>query len=519
MLRNCAPTFDEPAHLAAGYLALTTSIRHVMARDHGPAAQMWDALPLVALRPDALRDSPAWGRLFEYGETFLYKNIRPAERMLSAARAWSLLSWTTLLALTALSWAMELGGAPAAAFCALLLAFCPIWISNASLVTTDAGTAFFYFALFRLLASSPRSIGRRLTAGICIGLAMASKLNMIVALPIAFAAWWLEPMSAAERRAQRPGLLVALAAAFATVAVLYHGRIEVYFPRMRDTLFSLTQSRRSFLWGRYSTTGWLWYFPFALAVKSPVPFLVAAAAGLGLVRRIIPARQRSWLLVAPAAYFAAACAAKTQIGVRHVLPVVPFLLVLGGCAAGAAWRRGGAVRTFALALSAWLAVGVLRAGPDYLAYFNEFAGGPDGGRALLAESNIDWGQALKPLAAELKRRGNPVVHLCYFGAASPTYYGVRYRPVGQVVDVLDDGRRPDAAPGAPYLLAVSETNLQSVYYDDKTVFDWLRNRRPDFVAGHSIFLYDLTGDPDGRRRVEALTAPGGKLGASVTSTL
>jgi len=423
------------------------------------------------------------------------------------------------MSLAATSWALELGGTPAAAFCALLLAFCPLWFSNAALVTTDAGAALFFFAGFRLLAAAPRSLVRWLAAGACFGLSMTSKLNMVVAPPLAAAAWLLEPMPAAERRREWPGLLALAAGAFAVICACYHGHPRIFVERTLFTLSGLRESRPSFLWGRHSSAGWLWYFPFALAVKTPIPILLAAAAGLAETAVLTPRRQRSWLLLAPAAYFAAACVSKTQIGCRHLLPIFPFLLIFGGLAAARAWKRGGRARAATLALAAWLVGGVLRAGPDYLAYFNEAAGGPENGWTLLADSNVDWGQALKPLAAELARRGNPTVYLCYFGAGSPTYYGVRYVPVGDVVDVFAEGRRARPEPGAPILLAVSSTNLQAVYYADKSVFDWLKTRRPDFVAGHSILVYDLTRDEDGRRRLEALIAPGGALGSAVITTM
>ena len=38
-----------------------------------------------------------------------------------------------------------------------------------------------------------------------------------------------------------------------------------------------------------------------------------------------------------------------------------------------------------VAESAWVA-------PHYIAYFNELAGGPAGGRNHLADSSLDWGQ-------------------------------------------------------------------------------------------------------------------------------
>ena len=54
------------------------------------------------------------------------------------------------------------------------------------------------------------------------------------------------------------------------------------------------------------------------------------------------------------------------------------------------------------------------------------------------------------------------------------------------------------------LLAVSATNLQSTYYPDKHTFDWLKSRKPEFTAGYSIFLYDLTADKEGAVKLAEL---------------
>ena len=109
------------------------------------------------------------------------------------------------------------------------------------------------------------------------------------------------------------------------------------------------------------------------------------------------------MLAPGAAYFLLACFAKTQIGYRHILPVYPFLIVAGACGAAVLCRtRWGSA--LCLGGSLWLVASVGAAYPHYLAYFNEAAGGPAGGWRWLVDSNLDWGQDLKGLAAEVRRR-------------------------------------------------------------------------------------------------------------------
>ena len=64
--------------------------------------------------------------------------------------------------------------------------------------------------------------------------------------------------------------------------------------------------------------------------------------------------------------------------------------------------------------------------PFELTYFNVLAGGPMGGRHILSDSNLDWGQGLKGLAR--LQRSEPEFRdltLYYFGDTDPAYYGVR----------------------------------------------------------------------------------------------
>ena len=40
------------------------------------------------------------------------------------------------------------------------------------------------------------------------------------------------------------------------------------------------------------------------------------------------------------------------------------------------------------------------------------------------DSNLDWGQDLKRLAAWMRENGVPRLKLSYFGSAVPAYYGI-----------------------------------------------------------------------------------------------
>ena len=41
------------------------------------------------------------------------------------------------------------------------------------------------------------------------------------------------------------------------------------------------------------------------------------------------------------------------------------------------------------------------------------------------------------------------------------------------------------------IVAISATNLQNVYFSDKTFYDWLKEYTPIDKIGYSLFIYDL----------------------------
>jgi hypothetical protein len=240
----------------------------------------------------------------------------------------------------------------------------------------------------------------------------------------------------------------------------------------------------SYLMGRHSMTGWPHYYLVAFLVKTPIPLLVLAAVGLLAGRRLLglaPGRIAS--AAAPPLLLMAAftlSGSLKNIGLRYVLPVYPFVCVLagiGGAGLLRARRPYGAVALAALVL--WAGAAEARIYPDHLTYFNEIAGGPDGGRWWLLDSNLDWGQDLKGLGTWMKANGVASVFLDYFGRACPRYYGVT------AAREFEGG-----------YLAVSATSLAGVYREDKRLYAFLEGVRPIAVIGGSILVYDVPRPPD-----------------------
>ena len=78
----------------------------------------------------------------------------------------------------------------------------------------------------------------------------------------------------------------------------------------------------------------------------------------------------------PPGLVTAFAAAKVNIGLRHILPVYPFLLVLASRVATVRFSRRWLAPVIIGTPLVFTAVSTLRIAPHQLAYFNEAVGGP-----------------------------------------------------------------------------------------------------------------------------------------------
>lgn len=511
LIRASGPTYDEPVHLSAGFTDLVDGRYRLNALDHPPLGEMWAALPLLGMRLDRFSAHPAWieRQVYHFGDLFLYHNRVAADVLLGAARTWSLVTLTALVALALVAWAWRLEGPAAGWGAAVALGFCVPWFSNAALVTTDAPSAALFFASCALLAAPRRTARTWALAGAAVGAALAAKFNMILLPALVGFALVTEARAEKTRRARAGDVALAVGVSIFVLALVYRfSFVSLWFDGLSATLSRLSQGRAAYLHGSYSSDGWWWYFPAAFILKTPLALLLLGGLGAyAALRR--PRAEAAWVLIPPAGYFVAALTSKTEIGYRHLLPVYPFVCLWAGLAAAWLWKRGAAARAGLAILGAWLAGSVLANAPHSLSYFNELALGR--GDRWLADSNLDWGQDLPALARELAARGNPPVVLSYFGAGDPAAYGIKYIPVGFISNVERPGNAV-LSPGGPILFAVSETNLVGTYFQNHALFDWLRAREPAAVPGGSIYLYDLTADAEARAIVAAMLGGAGRAG-------
>jgi hypothetical protein len=244
----------------------------------------------------------------------------------------------------------------------------------------------------------------------------------------------------------------------------------------------------SYLLGMRSETGWWYYFPVVFAVKSTMAAL--AAAGLLLAAGLWQAWKRQsispmalGLALPPLLYFASSMTSGINIGMRHILPVYPFLYV--GAAAWLATRANWRPGVTVLALIVALQMGeCARITPDYLAFFNELAGGPGRGPEYLVDSNIDWGQDVKKLGLWLDAHtGKRRARVYYFGNAQMGYYGIDEMGYPKALDQKGWDEIDE------YCVA-NVTPLEGVYVPLSDLAP-LRMREPVAKIGWSMYVYDL----------------------------
>jgi len=439
--RESSATDDEPAHIAAGYLKVMKG-RFDFYNEQPPLVNTISALPLAF---GAYTLPPGWNEAsvnpWRYGKAFLYRSGNDANRMLWGARLpivglfliLQVVVYLLAFELTQRSWAALLS--------ATLTAFCPNLIAHAGLATVDLGAALFAtlaaFLFLRFLREP--STSRATAAGLGFACAVLTKVSLMLLLPWGLVVATLFFFGERHRWTARatyalPRLLLVIVIALVAIEVFYlielrGGSLMAPFAeygRHVSTIFrwvSDPYGKPQFLLGSFSPTGWWYYYPVAIALKTPLTTLALVLASFAAVL----ARPRRWTFDAAAIvlfvlmFLGAACASSMDIGLRHVLPIYPFLCVLVAPVALGAVRRWGRPAVVAVALAcAGTVVSSAVAFPDYIGYFNALVPARNADR-LLIDSNLDWGQDLRRLGRFIEARGIPKIHVWYFGGGDPSY--------------------------------------------------------------------------------------------------
>ncbi len=433
------------------------------------------------------------------------------------------------------------------AFLALaLVVFDPNILAHGALVTTDMAQTFCLFAAvyaFYRYIKSPTT--RRLAeCGLVAGLALAAKHSGILVFPILGSLALAELlMGRSSNSVPEPGALIrvesikrqtvhlALALMLITaIAVtvlwgLYAFRFQarpdglttppvqyLKSPAKSQVILALwrwralpesylhglakvmiEEERPTFLFGEIYPRGQWFYFPAAFLIKSTLGLLLLLFLTLTAkaLRRKDIRREVLFVTIPPTLFFAVSLTSGLNIGLRHVLPVYPFLLVF---AAVGAWSLTKQHRRWAYIVAALIlfhAISSVRSFPNYLAYSNEVWGGPANTYKVLADSNVDWGQGLKAAKRYLDRHHITQCWFAYFGTVDPAYYDIpcKLLPAFGTVREREQDVIPEIIQGT---VLISGTELSGQYWGpgELNPYEPFRRAQPLDTIGGSILVFE-----------------------------
>ena len=375
-------TVDEPMHVSAG---LQLYVQH--ANTYLPANPPLPRL-VFALAPWlAGMDFDPHRRLEDQLAQVFYSDGR-YETNLVLARS-GMLVFFLIASLATWWWARRELGTLAGFIAVLLFTFQPMIAGHSGLATHDvpavAGVALSLLAFSRWLGDRTRKSAALF--GAAFGFAFLCKFSCAGYVPAACLAMFLVRRDW-RWRTLAPAFAIALVTTLFVIWAGYAFTIDSLVAGIRQLIEFDRAGHFTFLFGEFSMTGWWWYFPAAVALKSTIASLALALFTRGRGFEALAAAIAILLVSMPSTL---------DLGVRYVLPIyVP--IAFAGAAAFVAMKR----QWLAIALLVWHTGASVLSHPDAFPYFNE-AAGPRPWRLLL-DSNIDWGQDVLRLRDAVRQK-------------------------------------------------------------------------------------------------------------------
>jgi 4-amino-4-deoxy-L-arabinose transferase-like glycosyltransferase len=521
-------TWDEPEHLAAGMQLIDRGV-YSYDQQHPPLARVAMAIgPYLAGAHSYGEPGPSGE---QEGRDLLYRTGN-YDLLLTLARL-GVLPFYAVMLLATWAWARYVYGRGVALLATALLAATPVITGHAGVAALDIpGAAMCTLAFYCLLRWLNHHHWRyALAGGISAGLAVGTKLSGLPFVALVASSWALTAMATHTLgwTRHRPSMMVgtrwlvqgACVAVLALLAAIFcygfqfhyavtdaapyntalsyvfgrggwahdvshtfarHVPLPVGLERLIWSIESLvmhnTTGHLSYLLGSFSQNGFRYFYPVALAVKTPLPLLLAGVAGIVFLCARL--RTKGWVYASPALVFMTLLAfcciySHINIGVRHVFVLYPAMAIAAAALLGFLWKRyahswaRGAVVTLLGAQAVTMVISY----PDYLAYFNVTAGAHP--ERILIDSDLDWSQDIKRLQQRLVQ-------------LQVTKFGFVYRGSADVVG--------EHLPGVWLVQPFSPATgwiAASIYARDTVsqgkAFEWLKQYTPRERVGKSIDLY------------------------------
>jgi len=558
---NDAATFDEVAHIPAGYSYLTQR-DYRLNPEHPPLIKDLAAIPLLFLKLNFPTNIKSWTEdvngQWDMGRIFLYESGNNPDQILHFSR-FPIMLLALIFGWILFMWTSRLYGNKVGLLTLFFFSLSPTVIAHSRYVTTDLGAAFGFFIGIATFVNFLNNQTKKnlIIAGVVFGAVQLLKFSLIILAPIYFllgVLWvvisgysWKEILKIigkivligligliiiwlvyqfhvwnypAERQIQDIKAVLTSPGAKPFVNLITRISDKHIFQGLGEYLFGLlmiiqraTGGNASYFLGTVSASGSLIYFPLLYLVKEPLAFhILAFIALIFTVQNIKKTKEKNWRVIKEwmhdnfallasmifvGIYFLQAITGNLNIGIRHILPTLPFIYFL------VARQIIRWVKNFSIeepqnffqwlkhiyntyikslerysvvgALLLWLFLSALLTFPYYLSFYNALAGGTQNGYKIATDSNYDWGQDLKRLVKFVGENKINKINLDYFGGGNPQYYlGDKFIPWWSA----------RGEPLAGSWLAVSANTFQG-----NKDYSWLKDKVPVSRAGSSIFIY------------------------------
>jgi hypothetical protein len=545
--RRLSLSWDEGDHIYSGYMNWKHR-EYSLNPEHPPLVKLVAALPLLPLH---LKVAPRENRYFKSeayygGRELLFRNDPryggqySAETLIFRVHL-AVMIFSLLVALLLFVAGREMFSPLAGLIAMALWVFDPTVLTNAPFVTTDTAAALgFFLSAFTFYRFVKQMTWQRaIPCGVAVGIALASKHNAVLLLPLLIllavgeigGRWFaarLFPRRAAIRLAAGMAAIAALAITILWSVYSFRfamhptgvdmpplaGQMTTLSPAMsaaiqlcahyhllpESYLYGLVDVVRvgaympTYIFGKLYAHGQWFYFPVLLSLKWSIGVLgllilslYACATG-----RIHRAREIFFLAFPFFFYLAVAMGSPLNIGIRHVLPLFPFAFALAG--AGAAFliaeKRVWAYPVAALLL--WHAADSLRMFPNYMPYANVLWGGPSHTHDLFSDSTTEWGQDLKFVRAWTDQHHVQECWIAHFPAPFilPSDYGVPCRLLPTLDTMYEQDIALPPVLHGPLLLSMSDLNGFEFGTKVRNPYQTLFERKPDEIIADGIAVYE-----------------------------
>lgn len=298
-------------------------------------------------------------------------------------------------------------------------------LAHGRLISPDLSLAFFIFLslISFYFFLKKENIFNALKTGIFLGLAFMTKYNALLLIPLLVIILIYDLIFIKRKQSLNLiiNFLLILVLSFFIINLGYGFKGSFKLPRNFKSVFftKIAQNKigkyvlmilpKDYLRGAdyqyyVSKTGWItflmgetgwggkwYYFIVAFFIKTPIPFLVLTFLYLVLKKKDF--FEKYLLFSIFFFFFYNSFLNKINTGLRYLLMIFPLLILLVSSLINyKPKRRKRFYKILISGLIMWYIVELLSIYPHYLAYFNQFIGGPKNGYKYLADSNLDFGQ-------------------------------------------------------------------------------------------------------------------------------